>query len=499
MSGEDSDTRQTLVTHIKPMLVPRSVGAPAFDGHYVHNFLSTVKILGKNAGLTSAELPKHILPYCTDTIKRSIEWADEFNGTNWEAVKVFLIEIYESSEQGPMVSIDQLQTYIRESKDFLTIAGQLKKRGIMDKKEMELKFVEGLPKGFRAFVSSQLPSENKVTTKPPSISQVIKIINCRFDSNCLEFLELDEVVDDEMLPPTKPLFIPSNAAIDSSFSQTLTVKPKSDIEALAQQLKQLTINQAQIFTALQSLSVRPSNSMTNTGRCFICGLTASVGGVAAHLCQQASTKTVSTSNILLMFSASQALGGQIIGISAEDYNQYLGSAVMRTGCDTSNCVVKKGPTNIPASVQIPATNPPLKPQVSIPLPPLINTREGWKDSHGNRDVTMKDDLKKGPQFHFMSDIQEQASVENIEHFILDQMVSLSLCNILGVSPALQKRIQELTKTCCEYVMKTSEYDLYSLEAEQLLSQNHTASTSEAQLSHKTLYVPETNEFQTFLV
>ncbi|KIJ45436.1 hypothetical protein M422DRAFT_251211 [Sphaerobolus stellatus SS14] len=116
MSGEDSDAQQTLVTHIKPMLVPHSAGAPAFDGHY------------------------------------------------------------------------------------------FKKYGIMDKKEMELKFFEGLPK-------------------------VIKIINCQFDPNCLGFLELDEVVDNEMLPPAKPLFIPSNAAIDSSFSQALTVKPKSDIEA----------------------------------------------------------------------------------------------------------------------------------------------------------------------------------------------------------------------------------------------------------------------------
>ncbi|KIJ30712.1 hypothetical protein M422DRAFT_267761 [Sphaerobolus stellatus SS14] len=549
MSGEDADARQTLVTHIKPMPVPRSVGAPTFNGRYVHDFLSTVEILGKNAGLTPAELPKRILPYCTDTYKISIEWADEFNGTNWEAAKVFLIELYESSDQGPIVSIDQLRTYIRESKskpdfvrridldryhqDFLAIAGQLKKRGIMDKKEMELKFFGGLPKGIRVFVSSQLPSENKVTTKPPSISQVIKTINCRFDPNCSEFLELDE---------------------------TFTVKPKSDIEALAQQLEQLTINQAQTFTALQSLSIRPSNSMTNTGRCFICGLTgthqlhprhcpetknllneglikfdvdkrrytllegsdlpilpASVGSVAAYLRQQASTKTASTSNVSLMFGASQALGGQIIGISAEDYNQYLGSAVTRTGHNTSNRAdpykrpeangkpqnlpgaAKKMSTDVPATVQIPASNPQPKPQVNIPPPPPINTREGWKESRGNKDVNMKDDLKRGPQFHFTSDVQEQASVENIERFILDQTVSLSLHNILGVSPALQKRIQELMKTRHKYVTKTGEYDLYSPEAEQLLSQNHTASTSEAHLSRKIRYVPETDEFQKLLV
>ncbi|KIJ25039.1 hypothetical protein M422DRAFT_274048 [Sphaerobolus stellatus SS14] len=553
MSGEDADTRQTLVTHIKPMPLPRSVGAPSFDGRYVHDLLSTVEILGKNAGLTTAELPKRILPYCTDTIKRSIEWADEFIGVDWEAAKVFLIELYESSDQGPTLSIDQLRAYIKESKskpdfvrridldryhhDFLAIAGQLKKR---------------------VFVSSQLPTENKVTTKPPSISQVIKIINCRFDPNRLEFLELDEVTEDELMPPAKPLFIPSNATIDSSPAQTR--KPKNDIEVLAQQLEQLTINQAQLFTALQSLSVRPTNSMTNTGRCFICGLTgthqlhprhcpetknllnkglikfdvdkrrytllegsdlpilpSSVGGVAAYLRQQASTKTASTSNVLLMFGASQALGGQIIGISAEDYNQYLGSAVTRTGRDTSNRadpykrpeangkpqnlpgVAKKMSSDVPAAVQIPVSNPQPKPQVSLPTPPPMNTREGWKENRANKDVNMKDDLKRGPQFHFTSDIQEQASVENIECFILEQTVSLSLRDILGVSPALQKRMQELTKTRCEYVTKTGEYDLYSPEAEQFLSQNHNASTSEAHLSRKTLYVPETDEFQTFLV
>ncbi|KIJ54599.1 hypothetical protein M422DRAFT_106114, partial [Sphaerobolus stellatus SS14] len=130
------------------------------------------EILGKNAGLTSAELPKCILPYCTDIIKRSIEWGDEFNETNWEAAKEFLIELYKSSDQGPTLSIDQLRTYIKESKSkpdfvqridlnryhlyFLTIAGQLKKRGIIDKRELELRFFKGLPKGIQVFVSSQL-------------------------------------------------------------------------------------------------------------------------------------------------------------------------------------------------------------------------------------------------------------------------------------------------------------------------------------------------------
>jgi hypothetical protein len=153
-------------------------------------------------------------------------------------------------------------------------------------------------------------------------------------------------------------------------------RPKSDIDILTQQLEQLKINQAQIYNALQTLSARSSGNNAN-GRCFICGQTgthplhprncpetknllneglikfdaerrrytlldgsdlpvlpASSQGVATHLRQQAG-KTASTSSISLLLGNSQALGGQLIGITAEEYNEYIGQPATRSGKDTS--------------------------------------------------------------------------------------------------------------------------------------------------------------------
>ncbi|KIJ38814.1 hypothetical protein M422DRAFT_176004, partial [Sphaerobolus stellatus SS14] len=194
------------------MPVPRSVGAPIFEGRYVHDFLNIIESLANAAGKSKAEYPSLILPYCSDEIKRSIEYADEFIGTDWQAAKEFLIQLYESSDLGPASSIDQLRAYIQESQGkteftkrldldhyhqgFLAIAGQLKKRGIIDGTEMNLKFYQGLPRGTKTFLMSQLPTENRTTTSPPTITQMIKVINYKFDPNRLEFFE-DYVSNDD--------------------------------------------------------------------------------------------------------------------------------------------------------------------------------------------------------------------------------------------------------------------------------------------------------------
>ncbi|KIJ48116.1 hypothetical protein M422DRAFT_248297 [Sphaerobolus stellatus SS14] len=313
------------------------------------------------------------------------------------------------------------------------------------------------------------------------------------------------------------------------------------MDASAKQLEQLTINQAQLFNVLQTLKNKPPQ-VTNLvmGNCpetknllndslirfdtdkrkytLIDGtdlpvLPFSAGGVTTYLRQQAG-KTAATSNVSLVFGNANALGGQIVGITAEEYNDCLGQAATRSGKDTS---ARLGPykrpdtkdrpqSKLPGMLKKPVTDSTLSaskaqdPAISktVPPPHPINTRDGWKEGRFSKGVTMKNETRKGPSFHFTSDIQEQASVEAIERTILDQVVTLPLRDILGVSPALQKRMQEITRTRREYLTKTGEYDLYTPQAEELLAQD-TSNISKSHLTHKTLYIPQTDEFRTFLV
>ncbi|KAJ3504975.1 hypothetical protein NMY22_g17741 [Coprinellus aureogranulatus] len=82
---------------------------------------------------------------------------------------------------------------------------------------------------------------------------------------------------------------------------------------------------------------------------------------------------------------------------------------------------------------------------------------------------MKDKDEARQRFHFTSEIQEKVSLQAVENKIMDTLVTVSLREIIGISPPLQKRIADTTKTRREYTTKYGEYDLYTPAAEQLLS------------------------------
>ncbi|KAF8996169.1 hypothetical protein BDQ17DRAFT_1330165 [Cyathus striatus] len=271
----------------------------------------------------------------------------------------------------------------------------------------------------------------------------------------------------------------------------------------------------------------------------------SAGGVAKYLREHhtnvnQTTTTASASSVSLVFDSNMALGGNLIGITADEYNDYVSQPVTRSGKDTSkrhDPIVRpakdkgkekekdksvhfdpKPPTAPSPSVpQVPLQPVPVRPTPStskvpiVPAPPDIprptnplNTRDGWKDAKGQKnpaheDVTMKDATSKTKdqgKYYLTSDLQESISLERVEKHILDQVVSLPLRDILGISSGLQRRLQEATKTRREYYTSAGEYDLVTEEAEKYLAQSNTATYA---TTTKRLYCPEQDEFFTFLV
>ncbi|KAJ3727164.1 hypothetical protein C8R42DRAFT_602890 [Lentinula raphanica] len=116
----------------------------------------------------------------------------------------------------------------------------------------------------------------------------------------------------------------------------------------------------------------------------------------------------------------------------------------------------------------PTTNEDSGKESKINIPPPqnpINLQDGWRKSQPSttkgkeresRDVDMKEPKeaggKQGPgtSFHYTSDLQKRADPKKVLDKVLDTEITLSLADLVGCSPALQKLISEVARTRREY-------------------------------------------------
>lgn len=133
----------------------------------------------------------------------------------------------------------------------------------------------------------------------------------------------------------------------------------------------------------------------------------------------------------------------------------------------------------------PATSTP-RPNIppSAPQPPPVNTQVPARKTNtapppAAQDINMKDTpAKKGPQFHFTTDIQDRYSPDDIEKKVWNQSIMLSIGELVSVAPVLQKRISTATQTRRQYLNNAGEYELYTAEAERLLAEEYSSSCVE---------------------
>ncbi|KAF9054753.1 hypothetical protein BJ165DRAFT_1316552, partial [Panaeolus papilionaceus] len=238
------------------------------------------------------------------------------------------------------------------------------------------------------------------------------------------------------------------------------------------------------------------------------------GGVAQHLRSLRGNNArrdppphiASASTVSLMMGSDRVLQGDVYALAANyDEHYYEGTSdqldphssfpVTRSGKDSSARFdpSKRPPPRKPshssfppsgstpranqppnATANLPSAPVPLKKATDNPQPPAINTRDGYKESMSgpkSKDTEMKNatEASKKPQYRYTSDVQEQVSADVILDYILKTQLSVSLRDLIGLSPTLQKKIAETTKSRREYVTNSGEYDLYSPEAVDILS------------------------------
>ncbi|KAI0753281.1 hypothetical protein C8Q80DRAFT_1267694 [Daedaleopsis nitida] len=89
------------------------------------------------------------------------------------------------------------------------------------------------------------------------------------------------------------------------------------------------------------------------------------------------------------------------------------------------------------------------------LPSRINTKSGWKDFRQERarNETPQRTKFTAKPYRFTSDVQDSVSVNDVKDHLLLTKVSLTLRELLGIAPSLQKRFASLVKTRRETEVK----------------------------------------------
>jgi hypothetical protein len=117
-----------------------------------------------------------------------------------------------------------------------------------------------------------------------------------------------------------------------------------------------------------------------------------------------------------------------------------------------------------------------------------------------QDVQMKDETgaKKDKQFYFTSDAQESISLDKIQDQILDQPVTLSLRQIIGISQGVQRKMGDLVRSRREYMNKSGQYDLFTSQAEDLFRMENSEEAQIVQPGDR-IFGPSPDELDAFLV
>ncbi|KAJ7936227.1 hypothetical protein B0H13DRAFT_2303939 [Mycena leptocephala] len=422
-------TPHTTMRTLIPLPVPRTPEAPSFDGKRLTDFLSILRQHGQRAGLTDDELTPYILQYCTEDVKNILRFSDELkpSAKSWKDAVEEMQSFYASEDKPVRFSVDNLRQFCNETsakppfeskndvelyyRRFREISGTILEDKRLSEEQVNLYFVAGLPMKTLKIVEAKLPEANRVTSAPPKIKAVRKILNEMFVENSLQsfarqnFMDLDvqaapqetktaqKVVRFEPVPAPAPPSRPVDPVMDDFIAR----------------MEQMQIANTERFAAIESKLASGGKTgnrpPTPPGerRCFVCGnsgvhqlgwkncptakelfdenlvmgdingrlvardgsdlpSTREPGGMAAVLRQRAreNANRGNTASLSAQFDGHDVIGGDRFSVSANDASIRYAEPALRSGRDTSGR-------------QEPYAKPQAKPKASGSKPPTQNS------------------------------------------------------------------------------------------------------------------------------
>ncbi|KAK0444185.1 uncharacterized protein EV420DRAFT_1648873 [Desarmillaria tabescens] len=488
-------------TLLYPMPIPGTVNAPRFNGRFMKDYLSLIVQHGASAGINDKDnLVDYIYRYSSDEVKEVIRYIPELDidetGKTWTAAETKLLQLYHAFDEPPEISLDALTDFCKHQSakssftstievetyqhEFTKIAAPLLKKKTIKKVDHDFYFMNGIPTSMKEWFYSQ-------------------ILTRRFDTDSLIYEDWHHAKEresktvkfdangDRLDSDSKPL-PPSRAQTPLALKQPKSSVP--DIDVLAKQLQDLSLNQAQLMAMMTaSMNNAPSDQhgpmQQNQG--WHCQETlklieerrikydANRDRVADWLCQQ----NPATSDSAPVQATARTR--DVFAVSSLSFDDRFSNPSLRSGKDTSarydpmrrpedKGKGKEGGAPASSSVPrpqssqpmpgpnftrpnaftppVPATTVPVNPapaHVNVPPPSNpINTQKGWKNSRPSNnkpqnDVEMKDGTRKpadksstAPQYHFTSDIQEMSDPKAVMNKLLNLNVTIPLmCSVTG--------------------------------------------------------------------
>ncbi|KAF8231480.1 hypothetical protein L208DRAFT_1276882 [Tricholoma matsutake] len=235
-----------------PMPTPCTDNMPYFKGTHIEDFLDALENHADNARLSHTYLPTYIPCYCSDKIRQMIRRHAIWSGTDWAAARAFLVKLYASADQDPLITSDKFQAW-------------------------------GIPDPIRKKVKKGLPSANQKITNPLDVDVTLGVLQREFDETDLDAMvhdiDLHDYSDDKesdnsdletmaraklKLKKKKSVKFESNIVPAAPVVEPI---PMADVDTLSRQVQELVMEKQCL---LQELANACNPTPPAEQKCFIC-------------------------------------------------------------------------------------------------------------------------------------------------------------------------------------------------------------------------------------
>jgi hypothetical protein len=200
-----------------PMPTPGTDNTPYFKGTRVEDFLDALENHADNARLSHTYLPAYVPRYCSDKIRQMIRRHAVWSGTDWASARAFLVKLYASADQDPLITSDKFRVWVKRHttegtftrlqdidkyyRRFITQSYFLIAQQEILQRDVNLLFFQGIPDPICKKVKKGLPSANQKITNPPDVDVTLGVLRREFDETDLDAvvcdIDLHDYSDDE--------------------------------------------------------------------------------------------------------------------------------------------------------------------------------------------------------------------------------------------------------------------------------------------------------------
>ena len=184
------------------MPTPGSLNAPYFKGERVTDFLDALEAHGNAAGIPNNDLPSYVLRYVHRRVRQIVESAGYWTQRDWAATRVYLTDMYSSSDQKLRITPDRFRKWVklhaenrifiklqdvdRYYREFTAQSTPLTTAQRITANEANLLFYRGIPPAMRKKIRRKIPAAQQTSITAPTIANVLGYLRAHFNEDDID-------------------------------------------------------------------------------------------------------------------------------------------------------------------------------------------------------------------------------------------------------------------------------------------------------------------------